>query len=35
MEGNNMETIYDNPILTLIFISAIGFWYAVGKTADK
>lgn len=30
-----MQTIYNHPILTLVFICAIGFWYAVGKTADK
>lgn len=30
-----MEVIYEHPALTLIFICAIGFWYAVGKTADK
>lgn len=28
-----MEVIYDHPALTLLFICAVGFWYAVGKTA--
>lgn len=26
-----METIYNHPILTVVFICAIGFWYAVGQ----
>lgn len=30
-----METIYNHPVLTLVFIFAIGFWYAVGKAIDN
>ena len=26
-----MEVVYNHPVLTIIFIGAIGFWYAVGK----
>ncbi len=26
-----MEVIYNHPVLTLVFIGAVGFWYAVGK----
>lgn len=27
-----METIYNHPVLTIVFIAAVGFWYAVGKS---
>lgn len=31
-----METIYNHPWLTLVFIGAVGFWYALGKSmSDK
>lgn len=30
-----METIYNHPILTIVFIGAIGFWYAVGKQVGR
>lgn len=30
-----METIYNHPVLTILFIGAWGFWYAVGKASGK
>lgn len=27
-----METIYNHPILTIIFIGAVGFWYVIGQS---
>lgn len=30
-----MEAIYDHYVLTLAFITALGFWYAVGKSNGK
>ena len=29
-----MEVIYEHPFLTIVFIAAIGFWYAVGKSCE-
>ena len=29
-----METIYNHPVLTIVFIAAVGFWYAVGKSCE-
>src|SRR5699024_2938948 len=33
--GDNMEVIYDHWVLTLVFITALWFWYAVGKASGK
>lgn len=30
-----MDVMYERPLLTLIFIGAIGFWYVVGKVSEK
>lgn len=30
-----METIYNHPVLTIVFIAAVGFWYVVGKSMDN
>jgi len=33
--GDNMSVVYDHWVLTLVFITALGFWYAVGKSSGK